>query len=193
VGRDKLIAARAGWSVPAPTMAPAIDGTPAARLFAASPTEVAGDTAAELATGTDRMLLRLDNVGKSFGGNLAVTDVSLTPSEGQFSGQSAGWICIVVLSLMAPARRAFSQAGIREWNPGAGSAKAEFATLVVVGRSVSGTVGALGECRSGHFLSGDSRSLLAAGLRLIAGLGYADIAWASRAAARCRASKSAAA
>ncbi len=117
MGRDKLIAARAGRSVPAQTMA--------------------GDTAAELASGTDRMLLRLDNFGKSFGGNSAMTDISLTPSEGQFSGQSAGGsasLCCPVWSL--PLAGPFLGRGIREWTwrrPG----KAEFATLVAVGRSAT--------------------------------------------------------
>jgi len=114
VGRDKLIAARAGRSVPAPTMAAAIDGTPAPRLFAASPTEVAGDMAAELATGTDRMLLRLDNVGKSFGGNSAVTEVSLTPSEGQLSGQSAGGSASLCCPVWPPLAGPFLGPGIRE-------------------------------------------------------------------------------
>ena len=117
VGRDKLIAARAGRSVPAPTMGAAIGGTPAPRLFAASPTGVAGDTAAELATGTDRMLLGLDNVGTSFGGNSAVTDVSLTLSQGKVlavmgeNGSDKTTLLNMITGLVRPTRGAVQEGG----------------------------------------------------------------------------------
>jgi len=136
VGRDKLIAARAGRSVPAQTMAAAIDGTPALRLFAAAPTEVAADTAAELATGTDRMLQQVDNVGKSFGGNSAVTDVSLTPLRVSSPGSRQVDLHRCVVPYGPPLAGLFLGRGIREyWRR---SGKAEFATLVAVGRSPFG-------------------------------------------------------
>jgi len=110
VGRDKLIAARAGRSVPAPTMGAPIDGTPAPRLFAASPTEWPATWQLSSQLGRTGCCSGWVTSGSPWR-NSAVTDVSLTLSEGQFSGQSAGGSASLCCPVWPPARRALSRAG----------------------------------------------------------------------------------
>lgn len=63
------------------------------------------------------MLLRLANVGKSFGGNLAVTDVSLTLSQGKGAGRRGrerlgkATLLNMITGLVRPTRGAVNEGG----------------------------------------------------------------------------------